>query len=354
MANAVVYALIATAFFIIMVFSPSRQHGRDHRGLNRRLGYEFRITNFDPLVSKLERLAENRGQEDPINSTTSSFNFENGSFVDEVDDAYEYFSEGKLNTTLRLYILFPLIDKAPTDGVVSCKELEAWFEHQAHQRLIYTTQKEMASRDKDVDGAIAFNEYLPQFFKEDIECETEKNGMGHGEAGWWKEQFDNADIDRSGSLSFDEFKDFLHPEDSGNEKIQKWLLREKIKRMDNDGDGKLNFEEFLDHAYDIYKNYADFESRGADVPTAEEKFAELDVNKDKLLVVEELKPMLGYLHPGELTYAKYYTSYLIHEADDNKDGNLSLDEMLNHEHILYNTVFDESKEDYDDDFHDEL
>lgn len=167
MANAVVYTLIATAFFIIMVFSPSRQHGRDHRGLNRRLGFEFRITNFDPLVSKLERLADNRGQEDPINSKTF-FNFENSSFVDEVDDAYEYFSEGKLNTTLRLYILFPLIDKAPTDGVVSFKELEAWFEHQAHRGLNYTTQKEMASRDKDVDGAIAFNEYLPQFFKEDI------------------------------------------------------------------------------------------------------------------------------------------------------------------------------------------
>lgn len=28
--------------------------------------------------------------------------------------------------------------------------------------------------------------------------------------------------------------------------------------------------------------------------------------------------------------------------------------MLNHEHIFYNTVFDEIKEDYDDDFHDEL
>ena len=88
--------------------------------------------------------------------------------MDEVDNAYEYFSEGKLNTTLRLYILFPLIDKAPTDEVVSFKELEAWFEHQAHRGLNYTTQKEMASRDKDVDGAIAFNEYLPQFFKEDI------------------------------------------------------------------------------------------------------------------------------------------------------------------------------------------
>lgn len=51
--------------------------------------------------------------------------------------------------------------------------------------------------------------------------------------------------------------------------------------MDYDGDGKLNFEEFLEHAYDIYKNYVEFETAGADVPTAEEKFAQLDVNKDK-------------------------------------------------------------------------
>jgi hypothetical protein len=31
--------------------------------------------------------------------------------------------------------------------------------------------------------------------------------MGHGEAGWWKEQFENADIDQNGSLNFDEFKE---------------------------------------------------------------------------------------------------------------------------------------------------
>lgn len=33
----------------------------------------------------------------------------------------------------------------------------------------------------------------------------EKNGMVHGQAGWWKEQFDNADVDSNGALNFDEF-----------------------------------------------------------------------------------------------------------------------------------------------------
>jgi hypothetical protein len=35
----------------------------------------------------------------------------------------------------------------------------------------------------------------------------EKNGLGHGEAGWWKEQLENADADQNGYLSFDEFKE---------------------------------------------------------------------------------------------------------------------------------------------------
>ncbi|KAG6650455.1 hypothetical protein CIPAW_06G044800 [Carya illinoinensis] len=247
-------------------------------------------------------------------------------------------------------VLFPFLDTAPNDGVVSFKELEGWIAQQAHDRLNYRTEKELALRDKDGDGAISFREYLPHFSNEDIE----KNGMEHGEAGWWKVQLENADADQNGSLSFDEFKDFLHPEDSSNEKVKNWILTEKIKLMDQDGDWKLSFPEFLEQAHDILKNYVDFETAGAHVPTAEENFAMLDVDNDKFLAVEELKPILHYLHPGELSYAKYYSSHLIRQADDNKDGNLSLDEMLNHDHIFYNTVYDESNEDLDEDYHDEL
>lgn len=42
------------------------------------------------------------------------------------------------------------------------------------------------------------------------------------------------------------------------------------------------------------------------------------------------------------------------QADDSKDGNLSLDEMLNHEYVFYSTVYNESNGDYYEDYHDEL
>lgn len=50
---------------------------------------------------------------------------------------------------------------------------------------------------------------------------------------------------------------------------------------DHEIDGKLNFNEFEDHVYSTYENYMDFETNGVDVLKANDKFAELDVNKDQ-------------------------------------------------------------------------
>jgi len=166
MAKVVVYTLIATAFIVLILFSPSKQHGHHVYGgrRNRRLGYKYPVATFDPLVTELGRLAENQGLGDPINP----LNLGNHFFPDEVAAAYEYFSEGKLNITLRLIVLFPLLDKAPHDGGVGFKELEAWIAQQAIQGLNYRTEKELALLDKDEDGAISFREYLSQFSNEDL------------------------------------------------------------------------------------------------------------------------------------------------------------------------------------------
>lgn len=157
--------IVAITFIVlIVVFFPSSQHGRDHHGLSRRLGHNFRVATFDPLVAKIERLAEKKELGGPVNP----LNLEDFSFTDEVAEAREYISEGKLNVTLRLMVLFPFLDTAPNDGVVSFKELESWLTQQALDRLSYRTEKELALRDKDGDGAISFRECLPHFSNEDI------------------------------------------------------------------------------------------------------------------------------------------------------------------------------------------
>ncbi|KAL2556264.1 Calcium-binding EF hand family protein [Forsythia ovata] len=334
----VVCTILATAFILLILLSENIKSSRKDygpHGLSRRLGINTPIPVFDPLVEEMERLVEeNEGKRKEL----------------EKDKNY-FYDDGRLNISLRLMILFPLLDREPRDGFVDAKELEAWIVHQAFDRMHYRMKKELESHDEDGDGSISFSEYFPLISKEDIE----RNDMKHGEAGWWMEQFRNADADRNGTLNAYEFQDFLHPEDSRNDQIQRWLLRDKIRQMDYDNDQKLNLEEFEEGAYDSYKTYIEFETGWEEYHSPEELFNKLDIDKDKFLRVEELKPMIQYLNPGELTYAKYYSSYLMHEADDNQDGKLTLDEMLNHDRMFYNTVYDNGRfDDEDDDFHDEL
>lgn len=54
---------------------------------------------------------------------------------------------------------------------------------------------------------------------------------------------------------------------------------------DYEHDGKINFNQFEDNVYVTYESYVDFETNGeGDIPTAKDKFAELDVNKDQYVL----------------------------------------------------------------------
>ncbi|CAK8570179.1 unnamed protein product [Lathyrus sativus] len=352
MTKAVVYTLLATATIIFFKFLSPLKHEEEKGSFNRRFGYKIleRAPNFDPIVTKIERGVTNfDSYNDKV--VVSGTVLENTTSVNDISETYQFLtSSGKLNTTLRLMILFPLLDRETKDGFIVSNELESWITQRALERLDYFTQTQLESKDKDGDYCLSFSEYLPHLSEND----TEKNEMAHNEAGWWREKFEIADSDHNGLLNFTELRDFLHPEDSKNPEMLKWLIRDKLKRLDDpEIDGKLNFNEFEDHIYNTYENYMEFETNGVDVPKANDKFTELDVNKDQFLTPEELFPILPYIYPGELAYAKYYTSYLINEADDNEDKKLTLEEMLNHEFIFYNTVHEDNHMESDD-YYDEL
>ncbi|KAG5414181.1 hypothetical protein IGI04_001748 [Brassica rapa subsp. trilocularis] len=298
MAKVVVYTLLTTIFIIgVLLFLTPCKHNEAQSVealITRRLGRRLVTPVFDPIVTRIERLSH----EKEANTTVEAVAKE------EKDDMFdEYFSqERRLNTTMRIKFLFPLLDGAPRDGFVSLKELQT-----------------------------------------------------HGGAGWWMEQFKNADFDHNGYLDIEEFNNFLHPEDSRNGDVQRWVLRERMTGMDTNGDGKLEYKEFVKNAYEMYKEFAKFETEeDENVPTAQLLFAELDRDKDRFLVADELRPILHYLQPGELSYAKYYSTFLCHEADEDKDGKLSLEEMLNHEDVFYKAVHHEDLDDEDYFDHDEL
>ncbi|XP_019195077.1 PREDICTED: reticulocalbin-2 [Ipomoea nil] len=331
MTKVVAYTIAAAFVILLLSQDHNKLFRKDYspRGLSRRLGTQGTAPPiFDPIVARRKGLAN----------------------PEKSDDDDRYFNDkGRLDTGLRLMVLFPILDRDPCDGFVDVKELEYWNTQQAINRLNYRTQRALSLRDKDGDGSISFSEYFPQFTDEDIE----RNETGHGDAGWWMIQFKNADVDRNGTLNLYEFRDFLHPEDSRNDNIRRWLLTEKLRQMDVNKDQKLSLLEFERGAYETYKTYKEFETSGIDVPSVEETFTLLDADKDSFLRVEELKPIFHYLDPGELSYARYYTTYLIREADDNNDGKLTLDEMMNHDTLFYDTIYDNEK-DEDDIYHDEL
>ncbi|WOL05393.1 calumenin-B [Canna indica] len=353
------YLLLAVAVLLLLSHSQSPRQASTprHHQRNRRLAYHPHIV-FDPLVTELEHRAEERGLLDfeafKHKMDTMWEKKDWSKMADEVGVLEEYFGEeGRLNLTERLTYLFPLLDRFPQDGGISFHELQVWVQRQAIDRLFRQTERRLKIHDADGDGAVSLLEFLSYAPDEKIDW----SNMENGKPGWWKEQFSNADLDGNGSLNSSELNNFLHPEDSLNPKVMRWLLQEKLRELDEDKDGKLSFKEFNDKSDTIYRTFPEYEDHiQHQLPNVKEEFKKLDINKDNYLRAEELRPLLRQLYPGELSHSTHFAKYLMDKADENKDGKLTLEEMLQQQYAFYSTVYEEQYIDDDDyyDFHDEL
>lgn len=264
-------------------------------------------------------------------------------------DAEDYINdEERFNVTWRIMELFPKIDVGPADGFVNVDELTDWNVKQALKEVLHRSEREMELHDKNKDGFVSFEEFEPPSWTLNPNEDNSSSNFG-----WWREDHFNAsDVDENGLLNLTEFNDFQHPADSSNPKVLHWLCKEEVRERDKDKDGKLDFQEFFHGLFDSLRNYDEEhnETDTSDAVPAKKLFEELDKNKDGFLSAEELNSVIGTLHPSERYYAKQQAEYVLSQADADKDGKLSLKEMIEHPYVFYSSIFSEDEDLIHDEF----
>ena len=297
-------------------------------------------------------------------------------YPDDFDaDYHDYDRYHDFNVTKRLEEIFPLID-IDGDGIVSKDELRIWHYTQARNNSENRAEHEFDVTDNDHDGYVTLKEYLEDDFDIDVTGNGTEKEMEEYNVRWIRNArkvFELTDTDKDGKLNRTEFFYFIHPEEGkhGSE-IGKHLVAETIRDHDMNMDEKLNFTEFFESLFHQVDEVEDEESNSNDDGNSRNNnndayeenvmrvralalFARLDKDKDGLVTSRELhadEATYKKLHPTNDDHARDQSASLMVDTDENKDGGLSLVEILKNKMMFYSTAMT-SEDDYYD-YHDEF
>lgn len=140
-----------------------------------------------------------------------------------------------------------------------------------------------------------------------------------------------ADANNDNVLTKDEFRDFIHPEES--EKVREVLVDEAMEDMDKDSDGKITFAEYMNQMKAV-SDEADVDSNEWGTAQEDQFKSFLDKNNDGMLDREELREWL--LPSYNKHEAQAYQ--LITSADEDKDNELSKEEILDQYQVFYSIL----------------
>ncbi|KAG6425595.1 hypothetical protein SASPL_116036 [Salvia splendens] len=330
--NLLIYTTIALGLLFLVSRSPHKSqpqetHHNHHRRLKVRSHFPFSPPSdphrhhdpppaFDPLVAEIELAREDR-------------QWENLYYQTHYDSDADSTAESEASP--------PHHPESHPEDHESRPEWEDFADAEdflndaerfnSREEAMHRSQREMNTHDKDRDGFITFSEALV------AKCLIANNTSFGYDFGWWKEDnFNASDADGDGRLNFTECNDFLHPADTTNSKLILWLCKEEIRERDRDKDDKVNFEEFFHRIFDLVRNYVEphdtdeHESDDSQEASAKMLFALLDKDGD------------GYLT----------------DADGDRDGSLSLAEMIESPYVFYTGVFNEDEDSGDYVVHDEF
>lgn len=218
-----------------------------------------------------------------------------------------------------------IVDRIDTDkdGYVSHAELHYWIKHRQRRYIEENVDKHWKEYDQNKDGKVGWEEYknttygyyLDEEFDDVDDKASYRSMLARDER-----RFREADRDRDGIATKEEFTAFLHPEDYDH--MKGVVVQETMDDIDKNGDGKIDLNEYIG---DMFAP-EDGESEPDWVLTEKKHFTEFrDTNQNGYLDAGEVAQ---WILPGEIDHAENEARHLIHETDKDQDEKITKKEIL--------------------------
>lgn len=241
-------------------------------------------------------------------------------------EASEFEQMSPTEAKAKLKILAAKMDRNE-DGAVNKDELKQWILRSFRSLSLEESDEQFAESDLNEDGLVSWQEYKANEMDLSIDdaLVAQDTSDLDEEYDYLKEDeilFKAADKNKDGRLDKTEFLSFSHPQEDiqMHETVFQHILTEK----DLNGNGVIDFQEYIgDRGRDQSKEWLVDEKARFD--------EDLDLNGDGHMDKAEA---LAWLIPNEEQLAQDEVNHLFAGADDDVDGNLSMDEIVEH-HDLF-------------------
>ena len=229
----------------------------------------------------------------------------------------------------RLGILADKIDR-DSDGKITEEELKFYIDHTQKRYIYEDVDRQWKDLNPDSKPSILWGEYVNRTYGYDVDDPARNTEFNYKEM---KERdrrrWEKADLNKDDSLTKDELTSFLHPEEFDH--MKDIMVEETIDDIDKDKDGRISLDEYIGDMYseEERKNNA---QEPEWLKSEKEQFSRYrDKNGDGFMGKAEVK---DWILPAEYDNVAAESAHLMHEADADKDGVLTKQEILDKHDIF--------------------
>jgi len=274
------------------------------------------LTSAEPKPTLKSRILD-RPLSDELHFEGSDHNaeFDHDAFLGK-DEAKSYDELTPEESQKRLGLLFVRVD-TDGDNRLSPDELRDWMKQVQRDYVLTDTEKQWTDIKPHNENYITWAEYINHTYGSEKDSE-ETSSISRDESRWQL-----ADTDDDSVLTKTEFSNFLHPEEAGH--MKESVVQETLDEVDKDNDGFISLEEYLE---DVGAGEEDDEDGNGETWTKEDEdefHRDLDKNGDGRLDRDEI---YEWIVPSDFDHIDEETKHLFDEADADKDGYLSGQEVI--------------------------